>query len=380
MVNLDLTAAQLRKRGSLKWTQHPADVLGAWVAEMDYGLASPVAEALHDAIDRGDTGYFYPALVRSAGEAASSFWADNFTWSVDPDRVMPVPDVVEGIRRVIEQLTEPETAVILHTPVYYPFFSMVERAHRNLVEVPSAVDEEGRHRLDLERIDAAFAGGAGCLVLCNPWNPTGRSFTAPELADVIDIASSHGGRVISDEIHAPLTYPGSVHIPAASMDPETVITVTSASKAWNLPGLKCGQVVLTNEADCKTWIDYFSPEKVGVSTFGLIANAAAYAQGHPWLEEVMAILESNRQLLGELIQTRLPEMVFRPPEATYLAWLDFTPFAMTEPASFLLNRARVALTDGAPFGVGGKGHARLNFATTPSILEEIVHRIATALR
>lgn len=369
----------LRARGGLKWTGIGSDVLGAWVAEMDFGLAPSVATALHDAIDRGDTAYFYPDIEKRAAGAATAYWGDELEWQVDPERVFSVPDVVEGIRRAIVHLTEPGSGVVLHTPVYFPFFSMVERAGRDLVEVPSIRDADGRYLLDLDGIDRALSTGAGSVVLCNPWNPTGQSFTRAELDQVLDVVQSHSARLISDEIHAPLRYPGTTHNAVASMAPETVVTVTSASKAWNLPGLKCGQIVLTNDGDAERWESYYTPDKVGVGTLGLIANAAAYEGGREWLEEVLAILEKNRELLGELIQHHLPGIGYRTPQATYLAWLDFNGHGLDDPAGFMLEHAGVALTGGAPFGAGGKGRARLNFATYPHILTEMIERMAAAL-
>lgn len=373
----DVTPEALRALGGLKWTGHDSDVLAAWVAEMDYGLAPAIADALHAAVDRGNTGYHYPAAVDAASSAAVDFWSERFGWEVDPALVYPVPDVIEGIRRAIVHLTEPGSAVVLHTPVYFPFFSMVERAGRSIVEAPSSRDEEGRYTLDLEGIEKALAGGAGSIVLCNPWNPTGRSFSAKEIEAVLDVARARGARVITDEVHAPLTLAGATHTVAAGIDPE-VITVTSASKAWNLPGLKCAQVVLTKPADRRVWEDYFTPDTVGVGTFGLIANAAAYSESRDWLDEVLFRLEANRQFLGELV-AGLPDVGYFPPEATYLAWLDFTKHDLGDPAEFLLEKGRVALTAGAPFGRGGEGHARLNFATPAAVLTQIVERIGEAL-
>ena len=280
----DETAADLRAWGGLKWTYFDEDVLGAWVAEMDFGLAPPVAEALHEAVDRGDTGYIYPDAMRRVAEAGSEFWNDRLGWVVSPDRVFAVPDVVDGILRAIVHLTRPGSPVILHTPAYYPFFSMVERAGRELVEVPFRQDSTGRYVIDIDGLDRAFSQGAGSLVLCNPWNPTGRSLTKAEVGEVVAVAAAHGARVISDEIHAPLIFAGSAQVVAASLDPDTVVTVTSASKAWNLPGLKCAQVVLTNDDDVATWASYFTIEKlVGVGTFGLIASPVAYSERRPWL-------------------------------------------------------------------------------------------------
>lgn len=370
----------LRGLGSLKWTYFDEEVLAAWVAEMDFGLAPSITAALHDAVDRGDTAYLSPVKEKAVADAAVAFWADRLDWKVTADRVFSVPDVVEGIRRAIVHLTAPGSAVALHTPAYYPFFSMVERADRSVVEVPAKRDADGIYRIDVDGVDRAFGEGAGSLVLCNPWNPTGRSLSTSEIEEVVAVAASHGGRIISDEIHAVLTYEGVEHVPAALLDPETVVTVTSASKAWNLPGLKCAQVVLTSDADIAPWSDYFTLEKrVAVGTFGLVASAAAYDGGEAFLNEVMVRLERNRKLLGDLIAAHLPDVEYTPPEATYLAWLDFRPYGLEMPAEFLLSHARVALSEGAPFGSGGEGLARLNFATSPSILTEIVERIGAAL-
>lgn len=369
----------LRALGGLKWTSHDPDVLPAWVAEMDFGLAPVIAEALHAAVDRGDTAYHYPALEEEAATAAAGFWSDRFAWEVDPAHVYPVPDVIEGIRRAIMHLTEPESSVVLHTPVYFPFFSMVERAGRKISEVPSLEDDAGRYTLDLAGMEEALSGEAGSIVLCNPWNPTGRSFSRSEVEAVLDLARRHGARVITDEVHAPLTLSGAKHTVAANLDPENVVTVTSASKAWNLPGLKCAQVILTSEPDRAFWDRYFTPDKVGVGTFGLVANAAAYGAGGAWLEEILFRLEANRRLLVELLM-ELPQVGYFPPEATYLAWLDFGRSGGEDPAGFLLENARVALTAGEPFGSGGKGRARLNFATPAPILTEIVERIGAALQ
>lgn len=373
------SAAQLRTNQSLKWTFFDDDVLAAWVAEMDYGLAPAVAAALHEAIDRGDTAYFSIVAERASAEAAAGFWKERIGWSVPSDQVFHAPDVVEGVRRAIVYLTRPDSPVVLHTPAYFPFYSAVERANRPLIEVACEPDDDGLYRLDLDGIDAAFASGAGSLVLCNPWNPVGRSLDHNELEAVTSLARSHGARVISDEIHAPLTAEGHTHIPTASVDPETVVTVTSASKAWNLPGLKCAQVFLTNPSDVEFWSGYFEHYKIGVSNLGLIANTAAFRDGRDWLDEVKAVLEGNRSLLGELLSSRLPDVGYREPEATYLAWLDFAAYGLEEPAAFLVDNAKVALTEGSPFRGDSSTFARLNFATTPEILTEVVERMATTL-
>ncbi len=366
-------------RPCLKWNYYEPDVLCAWVAEMDFGLAPAVSKALHDAVDMGDTGYPYPALEEAAAVAATGFWRERFGVAIDPARVFPAPDVIEAGRRAIVHLTEPDSPVVLHPPVYFPFYSMVERAGREVVEVPSIEDGTGTSRIDIDGLDRAFAAGAGSVVLCNPWNPVARALQPDEVAEVIDVASRHGARVICDEIHAAILYDGRAHTMAAALDPETVITITAASKAYNFPGLKSAQLVLTNDHDLEVWQAYFTPEKVGVGTFGLIATAAAYEHGGPWLDDVLSRLRSNRDLLAEFVSKRLPRVRMRLPEATFLAWLDFSDYGWDDPAAVLLDRARVALTGGLPFGPGGEGHARFNFATDQTTLVAILERMETAL-
>lgn len=369
---------EYRRLGSLKWTSFDEDVLAAWVAEMDFGLAPAVSDALHYAVDRGLTAYPYPEIETETARAASRYWADTFDWRVEAGWVYPAPDVIEGLRRCIRHLTRPGSPVVLHTPVYFPFYSMVERADREIIEVPSTRGPDGRFHIDLDGIDRAFGDGAGSVVLCNPWNPTGRVLSAEEIASVIEIAGRHDARVFSDEVHGPITYE-TPHIPAAGIDADRVATVTAASKAWNLPGLKCAQVVLSNESDRKIWEDYFTPDKVGVGTLGLIAGSAAYERGRDWLDSVLEKLARNRALVSDLIAEKLPRVSMGPVEGTYLAWLDFSAYDLDDPAGFLLDTARVALTSGEPFGGGSSRFARFNFATDDETLVKVVERIADAL-
>jgi cystathionine beta-lyase len=371
--------SRLRANGGLKWGYYDEDVLPAWVAEMDFGLAPSITEALHDAVDRGLTAYPYPEAMETAASTATKFWAERFGWEVDPSWVFPVPDVVEGLARAVRHLTRPGSPVVLHTPIYFPFFGMAERAGRDVVEVPCPSDESGRFTLDLAGIDEALARGAGSVVLCNPWNPTGRVLTETEVGDVVEIVARHDARLLVDEIHAPIVYSGNRHTTAARMDSGRIVTVTSASKAWNLPGLKCAQTVLTNEADREVWTDYFTLDKVGVGTMGLIANAAAYESGGAWLASTLDRLESNRDLFMSLVSEHLPDAVCATPEGTYLAWLDMGSYGIDDPAAFLLERARVAVSAGAPFGGDGSRYVRFNFATDPYLLVEMVERMGRAL-
>jgi len=245
----------------------------------------------------------------------------------------------------------------------------------------------GRPALDLAGLDAAFRQGGHLLILCNPCNPVGRVYTKDELAGVAEVVARNDGRVFADEIHAPLVYPGGTHIPYASVSEQAAshsVTGTAASKGWNLPGLKCAQLILTNDADAATWAERGFMFEHGASVLGVRASAAAYRDGGDWLADVVSYLDGSRQLLAGLLAEHLPAIRYQPPEGTYLAWLDCRELFRdrlieVSPAEFFRARGRVLLTDGAACGEAGRGHVRLNFATPRPVLAEIVRRMAAAV-
>jgi cystathionine beta-lyase len=301
---------------------------------------------------------------------------------VQPERVRPLADVMAGFIAAVEHFSEPGTPVILPTPAYMPFLSVPQTLGRGVIEVPMAL-EDGRHVYDLEALDAAFRAGGNLMVLCNPHNPVGRVLEPAELAAVCEVVDRHGGRVFADEIHAPLVYDGRRHVPYASTSATAAahtVTATSASKAWNLPGMKCAQLVLSNDADAATWAEVGRTAEHGASNLGVVANIAAYEDGRPWLDDLLGFLADSRQRLAELLADRLPQVGYRVPEGTYLAWLDLRELGLGDrPAQFVLEHAGVALTDGPMCGAVGAGFARYNFATPRAVMERTVEQLATAL-
>ncbi|HEV7655463.1 MAG TPA: aminotransferase class I/II-fold pyridoxal phosphate-dependent enzyme [Mycobacteriales bacterium] len=367
----------LRRAGGVKWSMYP-DAIGAFVAEMDFGTAPPITRALHEAVDAATFGYLPPALSAAMSAAYASWSADRYGWEVAPADVRPVADVVAGLTIAIEHFSTPGSPVVLPTPAYMPFVSVPPALGRAVVQVP-LTPELG---YDLDALDAAFAAGANLLILCNPHNPVGRVLTPEEMLAIAAVVDRHGGRVFSDEIHAPLVFPGGRHVPYASLSPVTAghtLTATSASKAWNLPGLKCAQVVLSNDADREVWTRIGLLAEHGAANLGVIANTAAYAEGGPWLADVLSYLDGNRLLLADHVAELLPGVGYRPPEGTYLGWLDFRGTGPAEPAPYFLEKAGVAMTDGALCGDAGRGFGRLNFALPRPILLDAVERIATAM-
>ncbi|WP_248962706.1 MalY/PatB family protein [Sphaerisporangium perillae] len=369
---------QLRERRSAKWREYPPDVLPVWVAEMDTPLAEPIAAALAAAIERGDTGY---AVAGGLPEAFARFAARRFGWHTDPSAIRLVPDVMAGIVEVLHVVTEPGDRIVVNTPAYPPYFYWLPRIGRQVVESPLTLGPEG-FRLDLSALERDFAAGATAYLLCSPHNPTGLVFTEEELLAVARLAERYGVRVVADEIHAPLVYAEARHVPFASLDASASarsITLTSASKAWNLAGLKAALAVPGAEAGADlAAVDLEVSESAGL--FGVIASEVAFTACEPWLDELMAGLTANRALLRDLLAERLPEVGYQPPQATYLAWLDLRALGLgDDPAEWFLRKGGVALYSGHKFGTPGHGFARFNFATSPERVADAVGRMADSL-
>ncbi|UFU02201.1 aminotransferase class I/II-fold pyridoxal phosphate-dependent enzyme [Ruania suaedae] len=385
MQSLDeLTIEQLRAAGSVKWTAFPGKI-GAFVAEMDFGTAEPITRALHEAVDAGVFGYLPAAMSDRMSEAYTDWAGRRYGWTVDPGDVHPVADVLAALELTIDFFCEPDSAVVLPTPAYMPFLTVPLLHGRRIIQVPMA-REGGRYVYDLAALDAAFADGGGLLVLCNPHNPIGRVLETEEMVAISEVVQRHGARVFSDEIHAPLVYSPGRHVPYASVNEAAAghtLTATSASKAWNLPGLKCAQVVASNDADRALWREHGKSFEHGAANLGVVANTAAYTAGEPWLAGVLEYLDGNRRRLAELVAEHLPGVRYTPPEGTYLAWLDFRGVEVGGAASataFLASRAGVATTDGAQCGQAGEGFVRYNLATPRPIMEETVAAMGRAVR
>jgi len=377
------TVAALRARGSFKWTAPGPDGLGAAVAEMDFGAAPPILDALAELSAAANFGYLPPPMAQELAEACAGFMARRYGWQADPADIHPIPDVIKGLELAITQFSRPGSPVILPTPAYMPFLIVPEFLGREIIQVPMLDDGTGFFTFDLDGIDAAFRAGGQLLIFCNPYNPLGRVFSADEMTQLTDVVDRRGGRVFADEIHAPLVYPGQRHIPYAATSQTAAghsLTATSASKAWNLPGLKCAQVVLTNDADRQHWADLGVFASHGASNPGVVANIAAFRYGEPWLDEVLGYLDDSRRLLAGLVRQHLPGVRYRPPDGTYLAWLDCTALQLPQtPGELITDQARITVVDGPAFGTGGAGAFRFNFATPQPILSEMVRQIAGVL-
>ena len=367
-----------RDRTSVKWRRYDGEVIPLWIAEMDSSPCPAVVDAVTAAMRRGDTGY---AMTDSYAAAFASFAEQEWAWSLDPRTTTRVADVLTGISHLLRLFTDEGGPVVVSPPVYNAFYEVVEATGRRIVEAPL----DSASRLDFDCLATVFAevtarGERSAYLMSNPHNPTGTVHSADELARLAGLANEHGVRVVADEIHGALVFGSSAFTPYLTVEGSgRGVTVTSASKAWNLAGLKAG--IMVPGADAVDDLRRLHPFLTfGASHLGAIAQTAAYRDGRDWVHELVVELDANRVLLSDLVATELPGVRLVVPEATFLAWLDLRPLGLGDrPATALVERAGVALSDGPIFGSGGAGFARLNFATSPEVLREAIARIARSL-
>jgi cystathionine beta-lyase len=375
---VDLSDAEARRALVLKWGTVPDDVLPAWVAEMDYALDPVVHEALLRAVRDGVTGYPVFGHTPELAEAYAAFAARHFGTVVEPAWVNPVVDVTAGVRVAVDVLSEDGPVVFL-VPGYSPQLDVAAITGRKRVDVVLDPDAT-RAEVDLEQLDALFADGARTLLLTQPHNPWGRVFTREELEGIRDVVLRHGARVVSDEIHAPLVLPGATHTSYLDLPGthEHAVALVAASKAFNTAGLRCAQLVVPEAAARQRLLDQPMARNDSWSPLGVVAAVAAYTDGDPWLASLVERLDELRTLLGALLAEHLPLARMRPLEATYLVWLDVRAYGHEDPAAVALERGRVRLGPGHDYAPGLHGHVRLNIATSPERLTEIVRRLGAA--
>jgi cystathionine beta-lyase len=375
---VDLSDEEARRALVLKWGTVPEDVIPAWVAEMDYALDPVVQEAVLRAVRDGVTGYPVSGYTPELAEAYAAFASRHYASTVEPAWVTPVVDVTAGARVALDLLSE-DAPVVFLMPGYSPQLDVAGLTGRARVDVVLDPDVP-RAEVDLDRLDALFTAGARTLLLTQPHNPWGRVFERSELEGIRDVVTRHGARVVSDEIHAPLVLPGATHTSYLDLDGthDHALAVVAASKAFNTAGLRCAQLVVPNPADRRRLAEAPMSRNDSWSPLGVVAAVAAYAEGDPWLASLVERLDQLRSLLGDLLSEHLPMVRMRPLEATYLAWLDVRGYGHEDPAAVALERGRVKLGPGHHFAPGLAGHVRLNLATSPDRLTEIVRRLAHA--
>jgi cystathionine beta-lyase len=381
-----LDLSELQTHRSEKWRAFPKDVLPLPVAEMDFPVADPIRQVLREMIDHSDLGYL--GSIPEMGTAFAGFAKRHWGWSVDPLQVRIAADVGVGIVEVLRVITKAGDKILINSPVYPNFWTWCTETHLEQVDVPLTQSENAVNGsnwiLDWDGIEKAYASGIKAHLICNPHNPLGRVYTREELSRLADLAKKHNVYVLSDEIHAPLTFAEQKFTPFLSVSENARavgITITAASKGWNIAGLKCAIIVSENEKVHETLNGIAPATHYRASLLGAFASVAAFEKGEPWLDSAMVEIDKNRNLVAELIAAKTPGVGYRIPHCSYLAWLDLTSFNLGEdPSAVLIEKGKVAFVPGVRFGAQSSQFVRLNFATSPQILEEAFNRLATVLR
>ena len=385
-----LRIEDLVARTGFKWSRYTANgsgILPAWVADMDFPVAEPIQRVVRDLVDRSDLGYCEPPDVGDLPEIFGRRMEAQLGWTVEPERIRFLVNALQGLDLSVMLSAEKGEGVVIQTPIYPPFLEAVSGTGRRLVESPLVRSAE-RFEMDLDQLRATIDRDTRLFMLCNPHNPSGRSWTRSELEAVAELAIEHDLIVLADEIHNELVFPGHEHTVFETLGPEVrerTVTITSATKSFNLAGLELALLVFGSEKLKQRFdeLPHFVLAHPGI--LGVEAARVAWRDGGPWLQETVAYLDANRAYLTDFVNRRLPGVVHGPQEATYLYWLDCRGLDLPMSASrFFLKRAQVALNDGAEFGppdspLGFEHCARLNFGTSRAILEEILERMAAAV-
>ena len=375
-----LTLSELRKRKSVKWRHFPSDVLPLPVAEMDFPTAPKIKAALTDMVERSDTGYLgpFPELF----DAFANFSAKRWGWQVDTKQMRIATDVGVGIVEIMRVLIKPGEKVMLNSPVYENIWRWISEVHATTVDTPLSEDNLS-YKLDLAAIEKEYQNGVKVHILCNPHNPVGAVFSKNQLSELADLAKKYQVVILSDEIHAPLTYDAKTYTPFLNVSQtakEVGITITSASKSFNLAGLKCA-VIISDSTKLQERINLMPPAVTWrASLFGAVASTAAYAESVDWLDGLLITLDQNRKLVEKLIASKVPAIKYRIPDFGYLAWLDLSALGLGEdPAAAILEKGKLAVNGGVLYGPKHKNFVRLNFGTSPEIITEAFDRIANCL-
>lgn len=371
---------RLHTLSGVKWTDNPdREVIPSWVADMDFEVAPVIKQAMQRVIDHGDTGYNFHARKQLIPA-----WADwqerHYGWRPPEDESRVFTATLNCLNLVMEFMTEPGDGVVVFTPIYYPFRMIIEETGRRVVEVPLDGPD---YRLDPERFEAAIDPGTKMVLWCNPHNPLGRMFDAEEIAGMAAVAERHDLLVISDEIWCDLTFEDR-HAPLLREQPalaDRTVTLGSASKSFNVAGLRCA-VAHIGDSRVRERFEKLSNHFIAApNTVGAEASLAAWTQGQPWLDKIKDQLRTNRDHLVSRITSDVAGATMQAPQGTYLAWIDLADSGLgPSPATTLLERGKIAVHDGAKFCSSTASCIRVNFATSPEILDQLIDRMASVVQ
>lgn len=388
-----------RESDSLKWNAYPEEVLPLWVADLDFVSPEPVLQALHERVSHGIFGYpagisGSPRELRDLRQVICERLERLYGWQVHPQEIVFIPGVVTAFNLACHAFLAPDQGVLIQTPVYPPILHAAESTGRQYQAMELHGGAGQPYAVDWQALEDSFTSHTGLFLLCNPHNPVGRVFTPQELEQMAKACLRRNVLICSDEIHCDLVFPGHLHTPIASLDPQIArrtITLMAPSKTYNLAGLQCSFAIIPDDNLRKQYMQATQGLVPWVNLMGLVAAQAAYQHGQEWLEQALDYLQANRDFLYEkVLEGFLPGVQMAKPEGTYLAWLDCRQATLPgedasgapyqgNPYKFFLDRARVGLNDGKTFGGGGEGFVRLNFGCPRRVLEQALERMRQAL-
>jgi cystathionine beta-lyase len=373
--------SELQTHTSAKWRDFPSEVLPLHVAEMDFPVAEPIRNKINEMVSRSDLGYL--GSIPELGTGFQKFASERWGWNIDPLQVRAATDVGVAVVEIVRTYTNPGDSILISSPVYHNFYSWISETKLELIDVPfERTGDESKNpwQINWEGIEKAYRSGIKVHLLCSPHNPLGRIYSEEELGRFVELAKKHDVLIISNELHAPLTYVGEKFVPILSLgkDAESQsIVVTAASKGWNIAGLKCALIITQNQSLHAKLAAMPPAVHWRSSILGGFATATAFSDGQPWLDEVLKSLDHNRKMLRDLLTAKLPSVRYHIPQATYLGWLDLEALNLgVNPSERLLEKGKVAFNSGQSFGGQCPQYVRINFATSPTILTDAIDRIA----
>ncbi len=367
-----------------KWTYFPKDVLPMWVADMDFPSPRPIRDELRKVLDHGVLGYELPS--KTLRETVAARMGTLYKWKVNPDSVVAVTGIVSGFNVAARAFGSSKKGILVQPPVYNEFHEVKTNIGIPQLDAPLVKRINGNilsYEIDWD-IFKKQAKKAGMFLLCNPHNPLGIIFSRKDLLRMAEICIENDVLIISDEIHSELLLGSNRFTPLAKLSTEIAkrtITLIAPSKTFNVPGLFCGFAVIPNKELREAYVKMVGQLRIHVNSMGLHAARVAYSgKCDSWLTAVRKYLTAHRDFLVEYVTEHMPGVRITRPDATYLAWLDFTQLNLRKsPYDFFFKRARVALSEGKIFGAGGEGHVRLNFGTSRRILKQGLDRMRKAL-
>ena len=380
------TLAELSTHHSEKWRAFAPDVIPLPVAEMDFPVAAPIREFLHSMVEHSDMGYL--GAIPELGNSFASFADRRWNWTVDPAHVRVATDVGVGVVEILRVFTNPGDGVLISSPVYQNFYTWINETKLQLVDVPfiynPSTDISTSWSIDWDGIEKAYQSGIKVHLLCSPHNPNGRMYTKQELERFIELALANNVIIISDEIHSPLEYSDHPFTPILALGDkaaECSVVVTAASKGWSIAGLKCAIIVSGNDRMHERLNSLPPALHFRASIFGAFATAVAFSESVTWLDTVIKQLDSNRYLVATLLKEHLPEVIYNPPQHSYLAWLDVTALNLgVDPGATIIEKSKVAFNSGHIYGPQWNQFVRLNFATSPEIISQAIIQIGKTIR